>query len=655
MKAGLIIRTYPLSFAAVLLSAVFCIVTLFFAPWVALAEFCVLFGLTAAAFWKARHDFKVIRNTVSALNAELSAEENSSLKSFPLPVAVFDNADRIVWYNQKFRNEVMTGELPKNGNIRQFTGGIGLEKIREQSRFDTTVGDKAYTVYFSHIRCSGRQSYVLIFTEDTHLKETAKAYVRSKPAVAMITIDSADEIYRAYKENEYAEILSAVERMTENWFSDYDGIFRKLGSGKFLCVMPEEALEKMIAKKFSVMEQVRGFTYNGAPVGITLSLGVGRGDTLSDAESNARQALDMALGRGGDQTALKGTDDVYRFFGGVSKGVEKRTKVRTRVVASAIGELIRNCDNVFIMGHKYSDLDCIGAAIGMLKAAAYFGKPAKIVTYEKTSLATPLIEYVKAQSGGDCFIHPELAEHLITEKTLLIVVDTHKANFVEAPSVCEKAPSVVVIDHHRKTIDYIQNAVIFYHEPHASSACEMVTELLQYMGKKPMITPMEANALLAGIMLDTKEFVLRTGVRTFEAAAYLRSRGADTVIVKRFFNSTMENKKLRGQVVLNAQSYRNCAVSIADIKTKDIRIVSAQAADELLTVSDVDASFVLFETDDTANISARSMGKVNVQLVMEQLGGGGHQTMAAAQLPDTTLEEAQSMLKAAIDTYFNEQ
>lgn len=655
MNPKLLIRTYPLSFLSLLLGGVLCAVTAVWNPWAALIELCVWLLLAVAAVWKAHHDFKVIRRTVQALSHGLTAEENSALNSFPLPVAVFDSADRIVWYNQKFQNDLIPLFAPQNGSICPFTGGRGLREIREQTVFSTAVGDKEFTVYFSHIDCSGRQSYALIFTEDTELKKTAKAYAQSKPVVAMVATDSADEIYRSYKESEYAEIISDIGRIAENWFSEYNCVFRTLSSGRALAVMREAELQKMIAKKFNVMEQVRSYTYHGASVGITLSIGIGRGETLGDAESEARQALDMALGRGGDQTAMKNSDETYRFFGGVSKGVEKRTKVRTRVVASAIAELIRGCDNVLVMGHKFSDLDCIGAAVGVCAAAGAFGKSAKIVTYEKTSLATPLMEYMKAQSDGDLFIHPDLARHTITEKTLLFVVDTHKADFTEEPEIYEKAPSVVVIDHHRKTVDYIQNAVIFYHEPHASSACEMVTELLQYMQRKPIIGAVQANALLAGIMLDTKEFALRTGVRTFEAAAYLRARGADTVTVKSFFNSSMENKKLRGQVVLNAQSYRNCAVSVADIKHKDIRIISAQAADELLTVSDVSASFVLFETGDTANISARSMGKVNVQLIMEALGGGGHQTMAAAQLPNTDLSEARQMLKKAIDDYYENQ
>lgn len=655
MNPKLLIRTYPLSFLSLLLGGALCAVTAVWNPWAALIELCVWLLLAVAAVWKAHHDFKVIRRTVQALSHGLTAEENSALNSFPLPVAVFDSADRIVWYNQKFQNDLLALLPPQDGSICPFTGGKRLRDIREQTVFSTAVGDKEFTVYFSHIDCAGRQSYALIFTEDTELKKTAKAYAQAKPVVAMVATDSADEIYRSYKESEYAEIISDIGRIAENWFSEYNCVFRTLSSGRALAVMREAELQKMIAKKFNVMEQVRSYTYHGASVGITLSIGIGRGETLGEAESEARQALDMALGRGGDQTAMKNSDETYRFFGGVSKGVEKRTKVRTRVVASAIAELIRGCDNVLVMGHKFSDLDCIGAAVGVCAAAGAFGKSAKIVTYEKTSLATPLMEYMKAQSDGDLFIHPDIARHTVTEKTLLFVVDTHKADFTEEPEIYEKAPSVVVIDHHRKTVDYIQNAVIFYHEPHASSACEMVTELLQYMQRKPIIGAVQANALLAGIMLDTKEFALRTGVRTFEAAAYLRARGADTVTVKGFFNSSMENKKLRGQVVLNAQSYRNCAVSVADIKHKDIRIISAQAADELLTVSDVSASFVLFETGTTANISARSMGKVNVQLIMEALGGGGHQTMAAVQLANTDLSEARQMLKKAIDEYYENQ
>lgn len=654
MNLKRLIVSYPFTFCSLALLLIFSIVSLFFSPIIALIEFLIFCVLCVLSFLAFRHDFKAIRNTVAAISEGFTAGENTTLNNFPLPVAIFDASDRIVWYNLRFKHDVLTEEMPQKRDIKLLTGGVGIEKIREKTSFNTTVAGKDYTVYFSHIDCAGRPSYALIFTEDTELKATARAYALSKPAVAMIATDSADEIYRAYKENEYAQILGAIEQMTESWFSSYSVVFRKLASGRFLAVMPESELLKMVDAKFNVMDAVRGYTYKDTQVGITLSIGVGRGDSLSDAENNARQALDMALGRGGDQTALRNTDGQYTFFGGVSKSLEKRTKVRTRVVAAAIEESLHTSENVLVMGHRFSDLDCIGAAAGIWQAANSMGKNVSIVVDEKNSMATDLINYLKKEIG-DCFVSPENAEKMVHENTLLFLVDTHKANFSDSPSLCEKVPNVIVIDHHRKTVDYLKRAVIFYHEPNASSACEMVTELLEYMGKKPIIKSATANALLAGIMLDTKEFVLRTGVRTFEAAAHLRSRGADTVTVKNFFASTLEAKKKRGQIVLNAKNYHGCAIAVADFEDKDLRILSSQAADELLTISEVNASFVLFETGTTANISARSMGKINVQLIMEALSGGGHQTMAATQLADTTLEEAHDKLLDAIDEYLKNQ
>ncbi len=654
MNLKRLIVSYPFTFSALVFLLLFSIGTLFFSPVMAIIEFIIFCVLCALSFYAFHRDFKAIRNTVTAISEGFTAGENTTLNNFPLPVAVFDASDHIVWYNLRFKHDVLTDEIPKKRDIKLLTGGVGIETIREKQSFNTTIAGKDYTVYFSHIECAGRPSYALIFTEDTALKETARAYAMSKPAVAIIATDSADEIYRAYKENEYAQILGTIEQMTESWFSSYSVVFRKLSSGRFLAVMPESELLKMIDAKFNVMDAVRGYTYKDAQVGITLSIGVGRGESLSDAESNARQALDMALGRGGDQTALRNADGQYVFFGGVSKGLEKRTKVRTRVVAAAIEESLHAAENVLVMGHRFSDLDCIGAAAGIWQAANAMGKNVSIVVDEKSSMATELITYLKDEIG-DCFVSPENAEKMVHDNTLLFLVDTHKASFSDSPALCEKAQNIIVIDHHRKTVDYLQRAVIFYHEPNASSACEMVTELLEYMGKKPIIKSATANALLAGIMLDTKEFTLRTGVRTFEAAAHLRSRGADTVTVKNFFSSTLEDKKKRGKIVLSAKNYRGCAIAVADFEDKDLRMLSSQAADELLTISEVYASFVLFKTGTTANISARSMGKINVQLVMESLSGGGHQTMAATQMADTDIDEAYDRLIEAIDDYLQNQ
>lgn len=650
LKFNHLIKTYPVTFVAIAAVFAVSVITFFFSWQIAVGELAAAIILVVVAILKTNDDFKIVKNAVTALNTALTADENGELMKFPLPAVIYDSSDKIMWYNNRFKEDVIGGKMPKLDKISEFTGGKNQKQLSDVNKFSVRIQSKDFSVIKSSVKFDGKVCYVLFYIDDTALKAQVREYNLSKPAVALIVIDSIDEFSRRYKESEYAEITSAIERITENWFSQFPGIFRKLGTGRFLAVMSEYELQKMSEAKFDILEKVRSYTYNGTPVGITLSAGIGRGENLSDSESTARQALDMALGRGGDQVAIR-DNDKYTFFGGVSGGVEKRTKVRTRVVAAAIAELIANSSNVVIMGHKFSDLDSVGAAVGMYKAARAAGKETKIVLNRKTSLSEELLKYIE-NADEDCFVSPTVCEHLMGTDTLLIIVDTHKASFVDSQSIYDKAQNVIIIDHHRKTVDHITNATIFYHEPHASSTCEMVTELLQYIGKKPVVDSVCANALLAGITLDTKDFVLRTGVRTFEAAAYLRSRGADTVAVKRFFANTMESRKLRGQVVMGAETYKKCAVSIADIQSDEIRIISSQAADELLTVSGVDASFVIFRTGDIINVSARSMGAVNVQLIMEALGGGGHQTMAAAQLPDTDIDTVRMQIKKSIDKYY---
>lgn len=647
-----LIENYPLEFIALIVSMLFCSVT-FFLNWkIALGELTVIVLLFVSGILKRHDNFKNIKKAVSEFNDSLSFEEKGNVQSLPLPLLIADSDNKILWYNTLFQDEVVSKNSPFSSEIMPFTDNREIADIRNANSFNATIYDKKYTVFQSPVEYGSKTAYALYFVDDTRLKNIETEYEMSKPTVALVVIDSADELIGAYKESEYAEITSSIERLTENWFSGFSGVFRKLASGRFLAVIPEHQLREMMDLKFNVLEQIRAYTYNDLAVGITLSIGVGRADNLNDSEASARQALDMALGRGGDQVAIKNADGSYSFFGGVSGGVEKRTKVRTRIVASAIAEVVKNSSNVIVMGHKFSDLDAMGAAIGMMKCASYFGKSAKIAVSEKTTLAMPLITYMRQNGLGDCFVNAEDAVHLVNDKTLLIVVDTHKADFTENQLLCEKAKTIVVIDHHRKTVNYIANAVIFYHEPHASSTCEMVTELLEYMGKKPIINREEATALLSGITLDTKNFVLRTGSRTFEAAAYLRSRGANTITVKGFFGISMDNQKLRSEVVSKAEIHKNCAISFADINSSEIRIISAQAADELLSVENIDASFVFFKTDDIINISARSMGIINVQIIMEALGGGGHQTMAAAQLIGTTTDKALKMLVDAIDKYY---
>lgn len=654
MKFRQFIKIYPAIFTAILIMLTVCAVNFFVNPKIALFELVCLLVMIFVILFYVNKSFSRTKKTVSALNYSLSHDENGNLKDFPLPILIFDSTDRILWYNILFRNYIIGGNELKTDSVKNFTNGRGLEDISDASSFDAKIGDKKYTVYFSHIDFESNRAYALYFVDDTALKRIKEEYELSKPVVMLITVDSLDEITHSYRETEGAEIVANIELITEGWFSGYQGIFRKLGNGRFISVVPESELEKMLKNKFFVLEQVREFTYADKKVGVTLSIGAGRGNTLNEAEASATQALDMALGRGGDQLALRNFDETYTFIGGVSSGVERHTKVRSRITASALAEIIGTSDNVIIMGHKFSDLDCLGASMGILKICQDLGKDARIAISPKTSLALPLMNYLKQNNQDGDLVLPDYAEHMIDEKTLLIIVDTHRADFLESKKIYEKAGKVVVIDHHRKTVDYIQNAVIFYHEPRASSASEMVAELTQYIPSVSLNSTV-ANSLLAGIMLDTKNFVLRASARTFEAAAYLRSAGADTVTVKQFFNDTLENRQLRGQIVMSAYQYRNCAVSVADFKSKDMRLICAQAADELLTINGVQASFVIFKTGETVNISARSMGALNVQVVMEYFGGGGHQTMAACQIENGDISQTQEELEKAIEKYLEEQ
>lgn len=427
-----------------------------------------------------------------------------------------------------------------------------------------------------------------------------------------------------------------------------DGVIRKLENDLFYAVMESRHLHEIMNDRFRILDEARQIRVNDR-MHITFSIGVGDGaSSLAESEKFAQQSLDMALGRGGDQAAVK-TENGFCFFGGASKGVEKKSKTKIRSIALAMQELIENSDQVFLMGHRFGDLDSIGSACGLAGAIQLMQKPAYVVVHRQNCLATPLIQQMEQCSDGPAFIEPTEAIAHITENSLLIVVDTHNKEILESVELYQQARYVIVIDHHRKNVNFIENAVIFHHEPYASSASEMVTEILQYFRMDTEISAAYADALLAGIMLDTKNFVMRAGVRTFEAAAYLRKIGADTVQVKRLFSGTISDYSIRAQIVSHAEMYRNNAISAVKLSCPDVRMIASQAADELLNIQGVDASFVLYLEEKGVSISARSMGNVNVQIIMEQLGGGGHQTMAAVQLPGYTIQEAKEQLLVILE------
>lgn len=579
---------------------------------------------------------------------KLKTPDSDLFTNFTMPVLLL-KGNKIVWYNKRFRTDVLKGKDVLGDLPDEIFPETVRSAISVSDRADVSFGGRKYTVYKTCYEAGGEKFDTLYFVDVTDLKRIADEFDASRPVVMIMSIDSFDELTVNLAESERASVRGQIEREIEAFASKTDGFMKKLNNHTYLFVLNERGFALMKAEKFDVLDKVRNLKVHGDK-NATLSIGVGRGDkNLKDCELSARQALEMAQGRGGDQTAVKRLNN-FEFFGGISsKGVEKRTKVKTRVIAAALKELIRGSDCVFIVGHKYGDLDSLGASIGLWKAVHTIGPKGYIVLNREQHLAKQLIDRVDKKYDKGVIISGEKAMSLITKKSLVIVVDTHRKDFIDAPDLFSVCSTKVVIDHHRKNVDFIDDAVIFYHEPYASSACEMVCELLQYMGDDIIEKP-EAEALFAGIMLDTRNFVLRTGVRTFEASAYLRGRDADPVEVKKLFADSMDVYKERSKIVASAKQFGRCAISV-DTADGGSRVAASQAADELLNIENVDASFVIYKSPDTVNISARSLGAVNVQVIMEELGGGGHHTMSAAQLRDCDTDTAEKMLLEAISKH----
>lgn len=570
---------------------------------------------------------------------------------FPMPVITVYDSSEIIWCNELCASRVFGGHDMRGEDITEVLPGLDISEKSPPQGYDITYEGQRFTAFVSRSMRAGEHIAVIYLVEDTELKHFASEYHRTKPSVALIVVDNYEELMQDLKESERVSIISGIEGEVEKYVCAHSGFVTRISRDRFIAVIEEHGMQDIVENKFDLLDRVRTH-FIGERMNATLSIGVGRGaKDLTESESLARQALDMCLGRGGDQAAIK-TQNGYEFYGGVSKGIEKRTKVKTRIIASALAELVESSQNVIIMGHRFADLDCMGAAAGMLRSVREMKKPSFICVDRDKNLCQPLLERMLAGSyKPEDFLSPAEAMSHISDKTLLIVVDTHIPGMLESEALYRACKTVVVIDHHRKHVQHIDNAVIFYHEPYASSASEMVAELIQYFPERTQVNRLEAEAMLAGIMLDTKNFALRTGVRTFEAAAYLRKLGADTIEVRKMFTSSMDSYQQKANLVSGAEIYRNCAIAASEFQFDGIKMIAPQAADELMNISGVEASFVIFCADNGVNVSARSMGAVNVQVIMEKMGGGGHHTMAAAQFPDATLENVCQTVMKAIDDY----
>lgn len=589
---------------------------------------------------------KDIAKYVTKMDKSVEAINREAFYDFPEPIIITDSDDKIVWYNKRFEEKFFEDDKAYGMPLTNLIGN-NVAKIYSDTGACVRIFERYYNVYakksdtgpLSIIRLSDVTDRVLLEEE----------YNAQKKTVLIMTVDNYDDAFQNSKESDKASVQAQIEQIFEQFIEHTNGVLHKISNDRFFAVIEERHLKKIIEGKFDILDEIRSIQLGGRPC-VTLSIGVGRGaKTLAESEVYAKQALDMCLGRGGDQAAVK-TESGFEFFGGISKAVEKSNRVRSRIIATALRELAESCGTVYLMGHNLADFDAVGSCIGLCGALRSVGKQAYVVVDPEKNLAKKLIDYISASGEGDYFKSCEQAVGEIADDSLLIICDTHNPNFLDSKELYEKAKTVVVIDHHRKMVNFIDNSVIFFHEPFASSACEMATELVQYFGVDCRISVADAEALLSGINLDTKNFVMRAGTRTFEAAAYLKKLGADTVTVKGFFSDSLETYRERSKLIQAAELFHGCAIATTDSEKPELILAAAQAADELLGINGVKASFVVYRLDGQCRVSARSLGSFNVQLIMESVGGGGHQTMAGAQL-DLSIEETVDKIKSAIEDF----
>ena len=575
-----------------------------------------------------------------------------SLEPLSQPVVLL-SGETVLWYNDQFRQRMLGGQDLLVSRVQKVIPGLDLQQARTQEGQQLTLADGVWSAHSSTVPGDAETMTLVVFNEETALRRVEAEYKASRPGYLVFLVDGYDDVFSDMLDSERARLLEGINRVLEEMIGRGTGFLRRVASGRYIAVVEERQLEQFAKRGYDVLDKIRALDPS---VNLSLSIGIGRGaKTLREAQDMAVQALDMAQGRGGDQAAEM-TPDGFTFYGGVSHGVEKRSKVRSRIVADQLVKLIKEADHVVIMGHRMSDLDAIGSSEGVLRICKICDVPAVIAVRRDATLASSLINALVAAGQEDDFIDPKGALPIISKRTLCIVVDTYQVNLVESKEILEKCGKVAVIDHHRKGVGFIENPALVCHEPYSSSASELVTELLQYVGErddKP--NRVEAEGLLAGIMLDTRDFTLHTGVRTFEAAAALRRYGAETERVRQLFDVTMVEYNAKADLVEAAQMYKNCAVSVSGEVPPEARVAIAQAANDLLTIQNVEASFVAVQVGTGVNISARSLGAVNVQVIMESLGGGGHQTMAAAQLKHITPEAARARIQTAIDQYRESQ
>lgn len=611
-----------------------------------------------------------ISETLQDLTLTVDTAAKTSLINSPFPLVIVETDGNIIWRSTKFATEFANIDI--NNYMSELIDEL-REKIEQEQEKNVkrdivknmTIGNKEYKIVgryvnFKTLKTKNRKNkneymIILYFIDNTEKIKLQKEYIDSKSCVGIIMVDNYEENMQRIDASEKPQIIAEIDKEMYDWANQSNGVLIKSDRDRYVFLFEQRYLQDIKEDKFSILDKIKEIN-NKEKVQFTLSIALSNeGQTDKEKYKSAQAAMDIVLGRGGDQAVIR-ENDIYKFFGGRVEEVEKRTKVKARVVAHALENLIKESSKVMVMGHTNGDMDSIGSCMGIYRLAKTLGTNAYIVCSDDSpSIKSFRQEIDKDPEYEDVIINKDVAIENVDEDTLLVVVDTHKVNYVDSPELLEKVPKIVVIDHHRRSTNFIENATLMFQEVYASSAAELVTELLQYVEANVKLKTTEAESLYAGIMMDTKNFTFKTGVRTFEAAAYLRKCGVDIIRVKKWFQSDLASFNTIADIVKKAQIIESgIAISTYDEITKDASLTCAKAADELLTISNITASFVLGNTGEKICISGRSIGDINVQVILEKLGGGGHITLAGAQVEGMTMEETKQELINRINEYFSE-
>lgn len=634
---------------------IFAAVTFLYDTYVSMIEFILAILLTVA-YKINSHNTKVdIVEFLSSDNFE-SKYSKEPLSNLPIPVSIINLEGKLIWNNKAFGNLINTNVVYEL-NIADYIPSFSVDELNiNNDHVDIKIWheNRIFNVFGNIISTNTDKKYdpyiVMYWDDITDFENLNKKYNDELFVSCVAVIDNYDELMQYTQNADKPKLTATIEEKLELFAQNCNGVLVKFEKDRFFFCFQKQYLTKFKNEKFSILDEIKEISV-GNRISPTLSIGIGvGGSSMSVNDAYSYSALDMALGRGGDQAIIKDGDE-YLYYGGKSTGVEKMSRVKSRVVANALKELVNTSDKIFIMGHKRADLDVLGAALGLYRAIKCLGKDAYIVIDYENQTVEKFLNSVYS-SYSNVFINRSTAVELVDSMSLVIVVDTHKPSLVEQPVLLDIAKSIVVIDHHRRASEFINNATLVYHEPYASSASEIVTEVIQYIDNNIVLEKCESEALYAGIYLDTKGFDFKTGVRTFEAAAYLRKNDVDTIRIKKLFQIDMQTFMNKCNIIENVRQIRK-SIAVATCEkqdTNDMQIIVASATDELLNISGITTAFVLCDMGGgDVIISARSLGETNVQVIMEKLGGGGHMTIAGAQLSNTTIEDAETMLIEAID------